>query len=313
MSAPLPLRVSIGNYPYVQPLKDGSVKSDRLKLTFIDVDPLNETFRRMIRDHEFDVSEMALTTHAMAHAFNKRLIGLPIILHRNFHHAALLCLKGSPLKNPADLAGRKVAVRAYSQTTGVWIRGVLETEYGLDIDSVTWITTEDAHVKEYQDPPNVVRAAPGKSLKSMLFDGEVDAAIGLRQADPAQVRTVIPDADQAAAAWYRKTGIYPANHAVSMWTDLAVEHPWLGAELSSLFVAAKAHARKTGLIKAVAYPATPQQLWLRDLVGDEPYPYGLDANRLPIETLVKFAARQKLIPRAYRIDELFDTNIAAAA
>lgn len=313
MSAPVPLRVSIGNYPYVQPLKDGSVKSDRLKLEFIDVDPLNETFRRMIRDHEFDISEMALTTHAMAHAFGKGITALPIILHRNFHHAAIVCLKESPLKAPAELAGKKVAVRAYSQTTGVWIRGVLETEYGLDLDSVTWITTEDAHVKEFQDPPNVVRAAPGKSLKSMLFGGEVEAAIGLRQADPTQVRTVIPDADQAAAAWYRKTGIYPANHAVALWDDLLAQHPWLGAELASLFVAAKQHARKTGLIKAVAYPATPAQLWLRDLVGDEPYPYGLEANRAPIEMLLKFAARQKLIPRAYRIDELFDMNVAAAA
>src|SRR5262249_38727095 len=116
-----------------------------------------------------------------------------------------------------------------------------------------------------------------------------------------------------AAAWYRKTGIYPANHAVVVRNDILAGHPWLGAELLSLFTAAKTRAQETGLIKAVAYPATPAQMWLRDLVGDEPYPYGFDANRAPIELLLKYSARQKLIPRPYRIEELFDMNTMATA
>src|SRR5262249_23093024 len=135
-------RVAVDNYPYVQPLKDGSVKSDKLHLDFVEVDPFNRAFRRMIRDFEFDVCEMALTTHAIAHAFGKPITALPIILHRNFHHAALVCAKGSSLQDPAGLAGRRVGVRAYSQTTGVWVRGILESKYDLDLDTVTWVTLE---------------------------------------------------------------------------------------------------------------------------------------------------------------------------
>jgi len=312
MSMLLTLRIAVDNYPYVQLLKDGSIKSEKLRLDFIEVDPLNQAFRRMIRDSEFDVCEMALTTHAMAHAFGKPLTALPIILHRNFHHAALVCASDSSLQGPVGLAGGKVGVRAYSQTTGVWVRGILQSDYGLDPDSVTWVTLEDAHVKEYKDPANVVRAASGKVLRTMLLGGEVDAVIGLRQINPAEIRTVIPDADRAAAAWYGKTRIYPANHAVVVRNDLLAKHPWLGAELMSLFTAAKTRARETGLIKAVAYPATPAQTWLRDLIGDEPYPYGLEANRGPIELLLSYSAQQKLIPRAYRIEELFDANAMAS-
>src|SRR5579863_5545242 len=308
MSTPLVLRSVLGKYAEVQPLKTGAVRSDRVRLDFIEVEPIAGSFRRMLRDWEFDFCEMAITTLALARAFDKPILALPIVLHRGFHHSTLQCLKTSPLKGPADLKGKKVGVRAYSQTTGVWVRGILKDEYGLDHAHVTWVTTEDAHVAEYRDPPNVVRAASGKTLRAMMVAGEIDATIALGGPDQGDLRTVIPDADLAATAWYRKTGIYPSNHTVVVKSDLAAANPWLTGELYRMMVTAKAQARASGATQ----PKSPAQTRLLALVGQDALPYGMKANRASMELLLRYAVDQKLIPRAYRLDELFDPALAAS-
>src|SRR5262249_24891120 len=257
------------------------------------------------RDLEFDVSEMAITTHALAHAFQKPITALPIVLSRDFHHASVVCAHASSIRSPADLVGRKVGVRAWSQTTGVWIRGIMKAEYGVDPSSMTTVTEEDAHVREYQDPPYVVRAAAGKTLRGMLNEGEIEAAIALRPVPAAgEFRTVIPDAETAVRAWYRKTGVYPVNHVVSVNTRLLREHHWLGAELLSLFTAAKERARA----QLPAPPAGSAQAKLRALVGDDTLPYGMAKNRAGIEMLCRFAAEQTLTPRVYRPEEVCDAR-----
>ncbi|HXP77507.1 MAG TPA: hypothetical protein VN823_25455 [Stellaceae bacterium] len=303
MTTPVTLRTAIGPYDHVRALKDGSVRSERVRFDFVEIEPITRAFRRMARNLEFDMSEMAITTHALAHAFQKPITALPIVLSRGFHHRAIVCTHASTIRGPADLVGRKVGVRAWSQTTGVWIRGILKADYGIDPGSMTTVTEEDAHVAEYQDPPQVVRAAAGKTLRGMLLAGEIDAAIALRPAaDPKEVRTVIPDAETAEAAWYRKTGVYPVNHVVSVKTSLLREHPWLGAELLSLFTAAKERARA----QAPAPAAGSAQARLRALVGDDTLPYGMARNRAGIDMLLRFAAEQKLTPRIYRAEEIFD-------
>ncbi len=303
MAIPVTLKIAVGPYDHVRALRDGSVRSDRVKFDFADVDPITRAFRRMARDLEFDVSEMAITTHALAHAFQKPITALPIVLSRGFHHGAVVCTHASDIRGPADLVGRKVGVRAWSQTTGVWIRGILKSEYGIKPSAMTTVTEEDAHVREYQDPPHVVRAAAGKTLRGMLLAGEIDAAIALRPVpDPKEFTSVIPDAGRAAAAWYRKTGVYPVNHVVSVKTSLLREHPWLGAELLSLFTAAKEQARA----QASAPPPDSAEARLRALVGDDPLPYGMARNRAGVEMLLRFAAEQTLTPRAYRPEEIFD-------
>ena len=303
MATPVTLKIAIGPYEHVRALRDGSVRSERVAFEFVEVDPITRAFRRMARDLEFDLSEMAITTHALAHAFEKPITALPIVLSRDFHHASVVCTRGSSVHGPGDLVGRRVGVRAWSQTTGVWIRGIMKAEYGVDPSSMTTVTEEDAHVREYQDPPYVVRAAAGKTLRGMLNDGEIDAAIALRPVPkPGEFRTVIPDADAAAAAWYRKTGVYPVNHIVSLKTSLLREHAWLGAELLSLFTAAKERARANAPAPALGSAKAK----LRALVGEDTLPYGMAKNRAGIEMLLKFAAEQTLTPRVYRPEELFD-------
>jgi len=185
------------------------------------------------------------------------------------------------LRGPEDLVGKRVGVRAYSQTTGVWVRRILQSDYGIDPASMTWVTEEDAHVAEYRDPPFVVRAPAGRDLFGMLRAGEIDAVVTLQRADPSKVRTVIPDADAVAADWFRRTGVHPVNHVITVRREKLAAHPWLADELMRLFVAAKA--------------ATSDQL----------LPYGLEVNRAAIELLTRSAAEQGLIPRAFAANELF--------
>jgi 4,5-dihydroxyphthalate decarboxylase len=290
----LTLRTAVASYPHVVALKQGRVTSDRVRLDFEEMPQITRGFRRMVRTLDFDLCEIALTTLAQAHAYGKPLVGLPVVLMRGFHHGALVCRRDAAIRGPQDLAGRRVGVRAWSQTTGVWLRGILQSEYGVHPDSITWVTAEDAHVLEYQDPPNTERLPPGADLAALLMAGQIDAGIALGGLDPAQVRGVIPDADRAAADWFARTGAYPVNHLLCIRRDLLQQHPWLEPELMDLFTQAR---------RAATEPSAEQR-W-RAIVGDDVLPYGLAANRRGIELCLAFAAQQGLIPRAWRPDELF--------
>jgi len=290
----LTLRTAIAGYPHAVALKDGSVTSDRLRLDFEEMPQITRGFRRMVRTLDFDLCEIALTTLAQAHAYAKPIVGLPVVLMRGFHHGALVCRRDSPISGPRDLVGKRVGVRAFSQTTGVWVRGILQSDYAVHPGSMTWVTAEDAHVLEYHDPPNAVRLAPGQDLAAMLMTGEIDAGIALTGLDPARIRTVIPDADAQAAAWFARTGAYPVNHVLCVRRALLDEHDWLAAELMGLFTAAK----------QAAQAPSAEARW-RNIVGDDFLPYGLAANRRGIELCLDFAAQQGLIPRAYSPEDLF--------
>lgn len=277
----LVLRTALGKSPLVRALKEGAISSERVAFEFVDVEPVTRAFRRMTRALEFDLCEIALTTHAQARAYGKPITALPVVLLRGLHHGSLVCRRDSPLRGPADLVGKRIGVRAWSQTTGVWVRGILQEDYGIAPDSMTWVTEEDAHVQEFADPPFVQRIAPGQQLPMMLLSGEIDAAIALA-VDPAQVRPVIPNADAVATEWSRRTRVYPINHVVVVKDALLAQHPWLADELMRLFVASKERS-------------------------NEAVPYGTEVNRPAIELLMRYAAQQKLIPHAYSVDELFVT------
>jgi 4,5-dihydroxyphthalate decarboxylase len=291
---PLTLHAAIASYPHVVALKDGRVPSDRVRFDFEEMPQITRSFRRMVRTLDFDLCEIALTTLAQAHAHAKPITGLPVVVMRGFHHGALVCRRDSAIRGPADLAGKRIGVRAFSQTTGVWVRGILLQEYGVDHRTMTWVTAEDAHVLEYADPPNSERIASGKDLGAMLMAGEIDAGIALAGLDAASVRTVIPDADAAAADWYRRTGVYPVNHVVCVRDEWLGAHDGLATELMDLVAAAK----------AMAGGPSAERRWA-PIVGDDVLPYGLAANRRGIEMCAAFAAEQGLTPRAYRADELF--------
>jgi 4,5-dihydroxyphthalate decarboxylase len=294
MTGTITLRSAIANYPHVRAIKDGSAASPLVRFDFEEVANITRAFRRMVRTLDFDLCEIALTTLAQAHSFGKPIKALPIVVMRGFHHAALVCPMGSAIRGPEDLRGKRIGARAWSQTTGVWVRGILLDEYGVDHRDITWVTEEDAHVAEYLDPPNVVRIAPGQDLKTMLEAGEIDAAIAVAGVNPALVRPVIAEPLQAAAAWYAKTGAYPVNHLLCVKTALVEAAPWLPEELLRLFIAAKAAATEPSAEARFA-----------EIVGAEVLPYGLETNRIGIELCLRYAAEQRLVPAVYDLVELF--------
>jgi 4,5-dihydroxyphthalate decarboxylase len=294
MTGTITLRAALANYPHVRALKDGSVVSERVRFDFEEVPVITRAFRRMVRTLDFDFSEIALTTLAQAHAFGKPIKALPIVVMRGFHHVALVCPVGSSVRGPADLRGKKVGVRAWSQTTGIWVRGILLDEYGVDHRDITWVTEEDAHVAEYRDPANVVRISAGVDLKAMLLAGEIDAGIALAGVDPGAVRPVIADPMAAASVWFGKTGAYPVNHVVCVKTALVEAAPWLPDELLRLFIAAKGAATEPSAEARFA-----------GIVGAEVLPYGMEANRVGIELCLRYAAEQGLVPRVYDAAEVF--------
>ncbi len=196
--APTTLRIAIGDYPHTLPLKRGEITSPWLKLDFVEVKPMHKAFKPMVREHAFDASEMALVTVLQAKIYNKGLTLLPAAMLARFQHGTVLHnVERGPL-SPADLAGKRIGVRSYTQTTGIWIRGILQNDYGVDFSGVQWVTFEDGHLAEFPDPPGVIRAGADKDITQMLIDGEIDAAIyGAAMPKDPRLQSVIPDPDAA--------------------------------------------------------------------------------------------------------------------
>jgi len=301
------LKTAVATYAHTKGLKDGTVTAPGIQLEHVDVTPITGAFRRMCRTLDFDVSEMAITTYLTARAYGKPFTALPVFVMRQFHHAPIVYNVTSGVASPRDLEGKKVGARAYTVTTGVWARGILATEYGVDLDEVTWVVVDEEHVREYEKPSNVMER-PGANLADMLVKGELAAAIGVGKVESPDVKPLIANAADAEAAWYRKTGIYPLNHTVVVKDSLLQADPALAPRLFQAFKDAKAifleelssGAELSGDARALAQR--------RAVVGDDPLPYGLARNRKAMDAVIQFARDQKILPRRVSPEEMFAKN-----
>jgi 4,5-dihydroxyphthalate decarboxylase len=298
------LRTAVGNYGHTKPLKDGAAVSPRFDMEHIDVSPVTSIFRRMVRNLEFDVSEMALSTYLCARAHGKTFTGIPVFLTRSFYHAGVSYNVKSGIKTASDLAGRRIGVRGYTVTPGVWTRGMLQTVYGLDLNSVTWVLSGDEHVAEYVPPSNVV-SSPNSDLVAMLLSGEIDAAIGAGANDSPDIKPLFPDAGEADAQWFKDSGLYPISHMMVVKNRQLDEKPWLAGELFSLCQAAKKPYLEFLHSGRDLTPADQALLNLANIVGDDPIPYGLESSRKTIETFIKFNVDQQVIPESVDVDAIF--------
>ena len=292
------LKTAIATYPHTKALKDGAVAVPGVQLEHVEITPIIAAFRRMCRALEFDVCEMAITTYLTAKAYQREFTALPIFIMRQFHHSPIVYNVKSGVESPKDLEGKKVGVRAYTVTTGVWVRGILATEYGVDLSKVTWVLNDQEHVEEYQKdyPSNVIYQA-GANLGAMVASGELAAAIGAGKVDSPDVKPLIPNARDAEAAWYRKTGIYPINHTVVVKDSLLQADPTLAPRLFNAFKEAKAVFLRQ-LSSGAPLPDDAQALaQRRSLVGDDPLPNGLARNRKALEAVIRFAHNQKILRR----------------
>jgi 4,5-dihydroxyphthalate decarboxylase len=287
MAAKTKLFTLLGNYPNTLALKKGDVKSDLVDFDFADVKVSNTAFKPLVREAKFDVAELAIVTFLQAKTYGKPYVLIPAtVLGRGQHHTIAYNPDRGDLK-PSDLAGKRVGVRAYTQTTGAWVRGFLADDYGVDTAKVRWVTFEDPHLAEYKDPDFVTRAGEGKTLVQMLLDGELDAAIvGDTLPDP-RLKPLIPDADAVACRWAETHGGVPINHMMVVREAIAKSRPDIVQEICRL-------------LQESRRAASPPAGGLLD-----PWRFGVEENRRSIEIVIDYSYRQKLIPRKFTVDELF--------
>lgn len=319
MANKVKLDFAIGDYPHTTELLTGAIPIEGVEPNFIRVVPQIGAYRRMVRQAEFDVCDIAPTTYIIARAYGAPFIALPIFLMRRFHHGGLLVRPDAGIKNPRDLEGRKVGVRAYSVTTGVWTRAILMDEYGVDSSKITWVVDDEEHVTQLKLPENVIHAPEGQSLADMMANGELaagfeaNAGIG-RSGSPTgggwQVREakyplLFPDAEELEAAWYRKTGIYPIHGTVVVKDDVLQRHPWVARSLFDALFAAK--ARWLVKLRSGEADSAGDRRYRKfcEIVGEDPLPFGTKANLPTMTTLADTAFRQKLTPRRMEMGELF--------
>lgn len=281
------LRTNLADYGVTKAMKDGRVVSDWVQLDYCGPTPAHNGFKAMVRESRFDAGELAIVTYLQAKAYGKPYVLLPAPVSGRFqHHCAGFNLDFGHL-NPRDIEGKQVGVRTYAQTTGLWIRGILRHEYGVDLDKVTWMTLGDGHLAEYKDPENCVRLPAGASIPDMMMKGELAAALlGEDMPKDPRVRTLVPDAQNAAKTWFQREGVVPINHMFVVHKEVSKKHPEVVREIYRMI--AESRALTEGGVPAV-FP-----------------PLGLEANRKGLQLAIDWALDQKIIPHKLSVDELFD-------
>jgi 4,5-dihydroxyphthalate decarboxylase len=288
------LRVALGDYAHTRAFKKREIASPTLAFDFDAVQPVYKVFGAMAREQAFDVSEMAIVTYLQAKSHGKPLVLLPAVMMGRFQHQCMLCSAERGPITPSDLPGRRVGVRSFAQTTGVWLRGHLQNDYGVDIDRVHWVTFEDAHVAEFRDPAGVERAGASRDLGQMVLAGELVAGIyGAALPDDKRFQSVIPDAEAAARQWHAKHGVVPINHMVVVTQDLAQSRPDAVREVYAMLLQSKRAAE------------------LRKPDGLDMVPFGFEACRPALRMIIDYCVQQKLIARRFEVEELFDETTRA--
>jgi 4,5-dihydroxyphthalate decarboxylase len=287
--ARLTLTAAVGARAWRERLAAEQAQTYGFTLNFADVSPIHRAFAPMAREQKFDVSEMAIVTALQALAYGKPLLLLPVTIAARFQQRCLIAMNATAPLTPADLPGRRIGVRAYTQTTGVWIRGILQNDYGVAPEAIRWITQEGAHLAEYKDPDWVERASPGRSLVDLLRAGEIDAAIlGNDLPDDPDLVSVIANPDAAAQAWFAKHAVVPINHMMMVRQDVAIAHPAAIQDLWRAIHHAKPAATGTSAMT----------------------PIGIEANRHALETVLRYCEQQKLLPQKMDVDHIFSDTIA---
>jgi 4,5-dihydroxyphthalate decarboxylase len=318
LSNKVKLTLAIAEFPHTSAIRNRSIPIEGVDAEIITVEPQIGAFRRMVRNVEFDVCELAPTTYIIARAYGAPFVALPIFVLRRFHHSGLLVRPDAGIKVPKDLEGKKVGVRAYSVTTGVWTRQVLIDEYGLDSSKVTWVVDDEEHVTQLKLPSNVIHTAPGRSLADMMADGELvagfaaNAGIGRTGSPTGGWKTVdadypdlFPNAAEIEADYYRRTKVYPMHGTIVVKDSVLAEHPWVAKSIFNAF----SQAKNEWLAKLNA--GTPQNasdkkyVALQKVVGNDPLPYGIEPNLATIQKLEDTAFKQGLTPKRMSIEELF--------
>jgi 4,5-dihydroxyphthalate decarboxylase len=273
------LRILLGDHPHTAALKSGAITSDLVELDFADYKPTNKGFKPMVRDGAFDIAEMAIVTYLMARSYDKPMVLLPDVMMARHQFGFAVTNPAAGIAAPRNLEGKRVGIRSFTTTTGAWLRGMLANDYGVNLDAIEWITFEDPHVAEYVD--STTKAPAGKAIMQMLFDGELDAALGEKSDDP-RVAQLFPDVAAAEKAWLASHGVVPINHMVVVSKQLSDTRPDVVREVHRMLEASRVAAAG----KSLSFDA--------------------DAMNRSLALITDYSAQQGLIPRRFSVDELFD-------
>jgi 4,5-dihydroxyphthalate decarboxylase len=314
MTGRITLTVACDDYEAVRPLVDGSVRADGLDLVFTTDLSVAERQSRMLEHRAFDVCEFSATTYVLAALRGLPLTALPIFLLRRFRHGDIFVNAAAGIRSPNDLAGKRVGGLSYQVASNVWARGILDADYGVPHDAMTWVVQRDEEIG-FDPPPGlrIERASGQGTPDSMLLSGAVDALMlptvpkAVQEGDP-RVRRLFPDYKEVEAAWYRRTGLFPIMHVTAVRRELVERHPWIPARLRNAFDAAKQVAYRRMANVRVVPLAWFGAAWEeeRRLLGPDPWRHGLDgANAANLEMLLRSMRRQGLIARTPALDALF--------
>jgi 4,5-dihydroxyphthalate decarboxylase len=291
-TGPVKLRTNLADYPVTMALKEGRIPSSVVALDFCGPKTAHDGFKDMLRRNAYDAGELAIVTYLQAKIYGKPWTLLPVPIHGRFQHHCIGYNIDYGALQPKDIEGRKVGVRTYAQTTGLWVRGILQHEYGVDLDEVTWLTIDESHLEEYHDPANCRQLPKGSRIDQMMLSGELAAAIlGVDMPKDPRVRTLIPEPHAAAQEWYRRENVIPINHLFVVHQDLSKRRPDVVREIYRLLAESRAQA------PAAVVAALP--------------PLGFEANRKGIAMAIDWAFEQKIISRRLSVEELFDDVTAS--
>jgi 4,5-dihydroxyphthalate decarboxylase len=283
----LTLRTNLADYPSTLALKEGRVSSDTVILDFQGPKAASSGFKDMIRRDLYQAGELAIVTYLQARCYDKPYVLLPFPVSGRTQHHCIAYNRELATLSPKDIEGKKVGVRTYAQTTGLWVRGILQHDYGVDLEKVEWMTITDGHLTEYQDPANCTRLPAGSDLAELLYSGEIAAALmGNEMPKDPRIATLIPDAMEAGAAWSKREGYIPINHMFVVHKDVAANNPDAVREIYRMLVESRAAAPESVIAKLP--------------------PVGFEANRKGIEAAIDLSFEQKIIPRRLSYEELFE-------
>ena len=285
MSQAKEVSIVLDTYPHTSAIKDGSLSDPDIKLNFTEYKPISKSFDDMLRDQPFDICEMALGTFLQGLDSKTPIRLLPIVMGGEFHHGSLWYNPALGSMGPSDLKGKKAGVRAYTQTTGVWVRGVLSEQFGVSSKDVTWVTTEAPHAADYECPPNV-ELAEGANLADMVRSGELAAVImGTKQGAPNGLERLVPDVDGAITEWFERHQAVPINHMVVFRENADIDAVHRVYDLLAM-----------GLSQA--YPAQGRN-------GRFALQCGVKNVWNAVEMAMKYSYEQGLISRVFAMDEIF--------
>lgn len=288
----LTLRTNLADYPVTIAMKDGRVSSDIVRLNYCGPEAAHNGFKDMVRRNMYDAGELAIVTYLQAKCYGKPYVALPAPISGRFQHHCAGFNGALGHLDPKDIEGKRVGVRTYAQTTGLWIRGILQHEHGVNLDKVTWCTVGEGHLEEYFDPPNCERLPKGADIGKMMLDGDLAATLqGVDMPKDARVQRLVPDPHEAAKQWYAREQVVPINHLFVVHEDISRQRPDVVREIY----------RMIGESRALTEGGAPA-----------PYPpLGFEANRKGLELAIRWSYEQKIIPRMLNVDELFDDTTAA--